>query len=281
MDNWLSRNDIITIASEFLSQEYSDRIKERVFYIHSRHIDSGLPNDLLDKIIKIIEHYRDYFDERILYYKEPVKFENIVEEGEIYRKSIMSKPLDNYVPPKKTDEYIIQLRETYKIPRVTLIGKYVTGVRGEINRNEVDRILQQVIEAKNNITNDKASTQEQSLQIKDKNQEIKSLSDLLGDNLDEYIRMLKKVLADDNKYPIDTNGRWTKKVGDYSILIAWMDALRQAGKFKDNSISDRKKSELLNIQFPGIDFKVNDTSIWRKSTEKSHQYKERFDKKLK
>lgn len=281
MDKWLSRTEIISIASEFLSQEYSDRIQERTFYIHNHYSDKIVSNDLLDKVIEIVKHYRDYFDERILNYVEPVKFENIAEEIENYRKSVRAKPVTNYVPPIKTDEQITQLRESYKIPRLILIGKYVTGLRGEINRNEVERILENIIVAKNKIATNKTLTHEQQAQKKDEGVEIKSLQELLENNLDECVQILKDVMADENRYPLDANGRWTRKKDDLSILVAWMEAIRQAGKFKISAIDDRKKSELLNSYFPGIDFNTNDTSMWRKATEKYSQYKQLFDKRLK
>ncbi len=279
MNSWLSRTDIIKTACEFLSQEYSDRIQERVFYIH--HNYSNTCNDILDRIIKIVTHLRDNFDERIAYYREPIKFESLEEEVEHYRKSIRAKPIIDYVPPTKTDEEISYLRENHKVDRVSLIGEYVTGVRGELNRNEVERILQQIIEAKNKISNEKKSINK-SLTLDEKiNDEIKSLSDLLEGNLDECIRILKDVLSENDRHSLDINSRWKKRKNDLSILVAWMDAIRQAGKFKMNSIDDRKKSELLNAQFPGIDFKLNDTSIWRKPTDTYNQYKQLFDKKLK
>jgi hypothetical protein len=285
MANWLSDDEITNMGCELISTEFKNRIYERVIFFHEK-FDKENKIKLADKLVNVVESIRNNMDNRIVHYKEPKKYSSLEEEilDKFNKKDNWKrKHITDYVPETKTNEQINELRETFKIPILVLINHRVSGegVRSDINRNEIDRILKEVIRAQLTINANESVISADNNNAKNDNIEFKieTLSDLLGDQTNLYVDILKKVLEKEKMSPIGSDGKWKKRRGDLSIIIAWMESMRTNGKLSYQSVSDEKKSKLLNSFFSEKLF--TNTSIWRKDTDAYYYFKEKFDKEFK
>ena len=91
----------------------------------------------------------------------------------------------------------------------------------------------------------------------------------------EMVNILREVTQRLGKPIIDDTGKWIKRRGGISILIAWIEVLETRSKFKFN-LEDAKMAELLNNHFPGLTLDTKDASIWRKITNIRNKYHPEF-----
>lgn len=95
------------------------------------------------------------------------------------------------------------------------------------------------------------------------------------DDIDNYVDTLRKVTQRNRIKVIDDAGNWIGKKGSISILIAWVEVLEQRTKFK-NTVSYQEMAEMLNIYFPNLKLKTDETSMWRKLTPTRNKYHAEF-----
>lgn len=112
---------------------------------------------------------------------------------------------------------------------------------------------------------------------REQQQAICSFCELLKEpsELPQYIQAFHTFTERNKIVVIDKNGRFIKRKGNKSILLAWSDTLKIKGKYRQE-VTDKEFAKLLNIQFPGLDIDTNDPSIIRKSTSAKSNYQAEF-----
>ncbi|MFD2937874.1 hypothetical protein [Spirosoma flavum] len=288
----LSNHQLKVFAAQLSTPEYSERVELRLQFLYDQYVQTNglvifeVMSDALQGYQASIDQYIEKHDSALIdIYGDPEKYNKWVKQN---------SPLSTehlLVLKPHSEKEVNQFRQKKGYPRILLYGDIIQGTTGKITWAQIEEVRQNIksfVSFKENtntigqVVKEITASNKQHKQIEEKQYSAEDFKSLFVNQseVDRYIEVLRIETDSNGELAIDKLGRWIPRKGGKSILIAWMYALEQKGKFIKN-VDDAEKAKLLNAYFPNLDMVTNDTSLWRDITKKFREYKDIFLKSIK